>query len=159
MEIVLSFALKVYATKDVSMGVYVQKSETIFNDDDTISVTFINQTDNTYNDIHIHLVYNNNLGQSVGYSYSNELVVSFKANSKKTIKFDSMDWEFNQNYTVYADYKDTEYENSWGHFKFDDEIIDVKHTVDLLLTTGALLSLIFFIGDVFLIRKYKNSNR
>ena len=104
--------------KDFSQCVYLQSSKTVFDEtSNTITVTFKNVSNKDFEDVAIHLIYINQDGEIVGYSYSEQKTLTFEAKKEKTVTFNNPGWDYLIYNEILAAEQDVNNHSTWIRLK------------------------------------------
>ena len=137
-------------SNDFARCVYLQSSKTVFNSDDTISVTLKNVSDEDFEDVVIHLTYCDNAGNPVGLAYSEQKTVTFVAEEEITIVFQNPGWVESSYNEIKVSEKLSA--SNWGVLKNGATFIDPKFEMVKPITIGLSIAIgVFVCVDILLL--------
>lgn len=151
--LVLAFSVlligKQATQKDFSQCVYLQSSKTKFNDDNTITVTFNNVSNEKFEDVVIHLIYVNPDNKPVGYAYSEQKIITFDAEKEMTLTFENPGWVYSSYNEIKAAKKNGT--SSWTTLQTGREFENPFDIVKSVSIGAGVAIFVFAVLDILLI--------
>lgn len=132
--------------------VYLQSSKTVFNEDNTITVSFKNTSNQKFEDRVIHLTYE---GPISSVSNSEQKIISFKANGETVATFTNPGWTYTTYNEIIAWEQDAENTSAWLKLSTGRNFVKMGAPINLIIAPTIVLLVLV---DVMLIVKIKRNN-